>query len=69
MSTDRYAGYLGDGLHLLDTADGDLGYPEGAGDVGPLLPAARALHSTTLFIVTFNQLATTCWNGSVLNVS
>ena len=48
MSTDRYAGYLGDGLHLLDTADGDLGYPEGAGDVGPLLACPRALHSSAL---------------------
>ncbi len=50
QNTDRYAGYLGDGLHPLDAADGDLGDPESAGDVRPLLTCPRALHSTTLVI-------------------
>ncbi len=50
--TDRYAGYLGDGLHPLDAADGDLGDPESAGDVRPLLSSPRALHRTTLVIRT-----------------
>jgi hypothetical protein len=46
--TDRYAGYLGDWLHLFHTADRDLGYPEGAGDVCPLLARPCALHGSTL---------------------
>ena len=44
----RNAGDLGDRLHLLDIADGHLGYPEGAGHVGPLLASPRALHGPAL---------------------
>ena len=43
-SPHRYAGDLGDGLHLLDAADADLWDPEGAADVRPLLAALGGLH-------------------------
>ena len=47
MSTDRYAGYLGDGLHLFDAADAHFRDPESAADVGPLLTRLGGLHSST----------------------
>ncbi len=48
MYTYGNAGYLGDGLHPFHTANGDLRDPEGARDMGPLVPCPRAFHSTTL---------------------
>ena len=44
LSPHRNAGDLGDGLHLLDAADADLGDPECAADVRPLLAALGGLH-------------------------
>lgn len=48
MQTHRNAGDLGDGLHAFNATDADLGYPERAGHVRPLVTRACALHRTAL---------------------
>ena len=44
----RNARDLRDRFHLLDTADGHLRDPEGAGDVSPLAPRPGRLHGAAL---------------------